>query len=125
MPALHDDVYDNGLAPIASLVEKLHILKADPGLVWANIATHGLGNKTPPVVSAPADRVASGLGRKVTVSAITDGSVTVTDTATHYALTDDSATKILASGALAAPQAVTAGNPFTLAQFDIGMPDPV
>lgn len=122
MPALHDDVYDNGMVPLASIVEKLHILKADPGLVWANIATHGLGNKTPPVVSAPTDR--TGGGRKVTVSAIPDGSVTATETATHYALTDDSATKILASGTLAAPQAVTIGNPFTLAAFDIGIPDP-
>ncbi len=124
MPALHNDVYDNGLALLASLVENLHILKADPGSVWANIATHGLGSKANPGVSAPIDRLVAGLGRKVTVSAITDGSVTVTGDATHYALTDDSASKILASGTLGSLQTVTSGNPFTLAAFDIGMPDP-
>lgn len=123
MPALHDDVYDNGLSQLSTLSEKLHILKADPGLTWADIATHGLGDKTPPAVAAPTDR--TGGGRKVTIAAITDGSITGTDTATHWALTDDSLSKVLASGPLAAPQAVTSGNPFTLGTFDIGIPDPV
>lgn len=119
---LHDDVFDNGLNTLTNNTEKLYILKADPGLTWSNIATHAVGNKATPTVGSPGDR--SGGGRKVTVSAITDGAVTATETATHYALTDDSATKILASGDLASSQAVTSGNVFTLASFDIGIPDP-
>lgn len=119
---LHDDVLDNGLNTLVNNTEKLYILSADPGLTWSNIASYALGNKATPTVGAPADR--SGGGRKVTVAAITDGTVTDTDTATHYALTDDSATKILASGDLAASQAVTSGNVFTLTAFDIGIPDP-
>jgi len=119
---LHDDVLDNGLNALVNNTEKLYILKADPGLTWSNIATHGLGYKATPSIGSPADR--AGGGRKVTVAAITDGTVTDTETATHYALTDDSLTKILASGDLASGQVVTSGNVFTLAAFDIGIPDP-
>ena len=122
MPALHDDVFDNGLNVLPGNTETLYILSADPGLIWADIANYKLGSKAAPAISAPADR--TGGGREVTVSAISDGSVTATGTATHFALTDDSASKILASGALSASQAVTNGNTFTLTAFDIGIPDP-
>jgi len=122
MPALHNDVFDNGLNYIDTYTEKLYILKADPGLTWSNIATHALGNKATPVIDAPSDR--SGGGREVVVAAISDGTVTATETASHFALTDDSETKILASGALSASQGVTSGNVFTLTQFAIGIPDP-
>jgi len=122
MSAIHNDVFDNGLNTIDTYTETLHILSADPGLAWSNIAALGLGSKATPTVSAPSDR--TGGGREVTISAITDGSTATTGTASHYALTDDSATKILASGSLASPQAVTAGNVFTLTSFTIGIPDP-
>lgn len=118
---LHDDIFDNGLNALDNS-ENLYILSADPGLVWANIAAYAIGSKAAPTIGACGDR--TGGGRKRTVAAITDGAVSGTDTATHYALADDSATKILASGDLSAPQAVTDGNPFTLTAFDIGVPDP-
>ena len=119
---LHDDVFDNGLTQISTLTEQLYILSADPGLTWANIATYKLGNKATPTIASPTDRAAG--GREVVISAITDGSVTATGTATHFALTDDSATKILASGNLASSQSVTSGNTFTLTEFPVGIPDP-
>lgn len=122
MAALSDNVFDNGLSYIDTYAENLVILSADPGLTWANIATYLLGTKAAPTIAAPADR--TGGGRQVTVSAITDGSVSATGTATHWAITDDSATEILATGALSASQAVTSGNTFTLTQFEIGIPDP-
>lgn len=122
MASLHDDVYDNGLSQLTSLTETLYLLSADPGLTWANIATYALGSKSSPTIGSPADR--TGGGRKVTVSAITDGSVSATGTAAYYATTDDSATKILASGSLLSSQVVTLGNVFTLPSFDIGIPDP-
>ena len=49
--------------------------------------------------------------------------MTATGTATHYAITNGSS-ELLATGSLAAPQAVTSGNTFTLASFDIGIPAP-
>ncbi len=119
---LHDDVFDNGLSAIDDNTEQLYILSADPGLTWANIASYKLGNKATPAIAAPSDRGAG--GREVVISAITDGTVTGTGTATHFALTDDSATKILAAGDLASSQGVTSGNTFTLTEFAIGIPDP-
>lgn len=121
MGFLHNDIYDNGLSALGN-TEKLVLLKADPGLTWGDIATHKVGEKAGPSIGAIADR--SGGGREREVAAITDGSVTVTGTATHYALTDDSASKVLVSGALAAGQVVTQGNTFTCTAFRIGIPAP-
>ena len=72
--------------------------------------------------SAPAD--ASPNGRKVTLAAITGESVTGTGTATHYAITDTGNSRLLATGALSASQAVTSGNTFSLTASDIRIPDP-
>jgi hypothetical protein len=72
-------------------------------------------------VGNPADR--AGGGREVEVAAISDGEVTGTGTASHWAITDGSSV-LIAAGALSASQAVTDGNTFTLAAFKIGIPDP-
>jgi len=122
MAALNDKVFDSGLSVLDTDSENIHLLRADPGVTWASIATYLLGTKATPTVAAPTDRGAG--GREVVVSAITDGSVSVTGTATHFALTDDSLSLVLASGALSASQVVTSGNTFTLTQFSIGIPDP-
>jgi hypothetical protein len=119
---LHDDVFDSGLSVLDTLVENLYICSTLPTTFAEASSTYKLGVKATPTVSAPADR--SGGGREVTISAITDGSVTATGTAGFYALTDDSASKLLAQGDLASTQAVTSGNTFTLTSFKIGIPDP-
>lgn len=94
---------------------------ADPGSTWSNIALYTLGNKATPTISAPADR--TGGGREVTIAAITDGSVTTSDQATHFALTDDSESKILVAEELDTPKDVVTGNPFTITEFKVGTPD--
>lgn len=121
MAYLHDDVFDDGLNVLTNDADELHILSQEPAS-YANVATYTLGNKAGPTVSAPADR--SGGGREVTVSAITDGDVTGTDDATHWALIDTAGSRLLATNSLSAGQAVTDNNVFTLAQFKIGIPDP-
>ena len=122
MAAIHDDIFDAALSYISTNAENLHILSADAGMTWANIASYLLGSKSSPSFTGPADGDTS--GRKITVDAITDGSVSATGTATHWALTDDSASKILVSGALSSSQSVTNGNTFTLTAIDIEIPDP-
>lgn len=122
MAAIHDDVFDNGLSILNTLAENLYICSANPGLTWSNIASYAIGTKASPTVSVPEDRIAG--GRQVTISAIVDGTVDTTDTATHWALTDDSEEDVLVSGALSASQAVTEGNVFTLTAITIGIPDP-
>jgi len=123
MGLLHDDIFDNGLSVLDTLVENLYICSSLPTTFTEATVTYKLGTKATPTVSAPADR--TGGGRKVTVSAITDGAVTANGTAGFYALTDDSLSKLLAANNLSATQVVTNGNTFTLTAFDIGIPDPV
>lgn len=121
MATLGDRVFDAGLSALDTEATHLYITSAEASS-FANVATVALGNKATPTISAPADR--TGGGRKVTISAITDGTVTGTGTASHYAVTDDTNSRLLATGALSASQAVTSGNTFTLGAFDIGIPDP-
>ena len=61
-------------------------------------------------------------GRRVIVPAITAGSVTDTQTAEWWALTDGSST-LIATGPLSATQAVTNGNTFTLDAISITFRD--
>lgn len=120
---LHNDVYDDGLNALVTNVDELHILSADPGIAtYGNIATMTLGNKAAPTIGAPANHTT---GRKVTAAAITDGTVTGTDTATHFAWIDTINSKILATAALGANQVVTNGNTFTLTEHYVAIPAPV
>lgn len=118
---LHDDILDNGLVTLTNATKTLHICSAQPA-TFANVATYTLGNKANPTISAPADATS---GRKVTTSAITGGSVTASGTASHYAIVDTVNSKLLAANTLGASQAVTSGNTFSLASFNISIPDPV
>ena len=119
---LHDDVYDNGLSVLDTLVENLYICSTQPATFTEASVTYKLGVKATPTISAPADR--TGGGRKVTVSAITDGASSADGMAGYYALTDDSTSKLMAAGPLGSAQQVYNGNVFTLTAFDIGIPDP-
>ena len=119
---LGDRVFDNGLTVLDTEADKLYITSSQATTYTEAITTYALGVKDTPTVSAPADR--TGGGREVTVSAITDGSVTGTGTAGFYALVDSSNSRMLASNALSATQSVTSGNTFTLTSFKIGIPDP-
>jgi hypothetical protein len=122
MAFLNDRVFDNGLTVLDTEANKILITSAEATTYTEANSTYALGNSTSLSIGAPADR--SGGGRQVTVAAITDGSVTTTGTATHYAIVDTVNSRLLASGALSASQAVTSGNTFTLTSTTIGIPDP-
>ena len=118
----HNDVYDSGLnGGLKTVVENLYICSAQPTTFAEASSTYALGVKAAPAMTGPE---AHTTGRKVTVSAITDGTVTGTDTATWFALTDDSASKLLAAQELNAGQAVTSGNTFTLTACILAIPAP-
>lgn len=121
MATLGDRVFDNGLTVLDTEANRLDICSQEPTTYTAATATYSLGNKTSLAIGAPADR--TGGGRKVTASAFTDGTVTATGTATHYAIVDTTNSRLLATGSLTS-QAVTSGNTFSLGTFDIGIPDP-
>ena len=121
MATLNDRVFDNGLTVLDTEANAIHITSAE-ATDFANVSTVTLGNSTSLSIGAPADR--AGGGREVTAATITDGSVTGTGTATHYAIVDTINSRLLATGSLSASQAVTSGNTFTLSSVDIGIPDP-
>lgn len=120
MPFIADRVLDNGLTVLDTEANRLDICSSEPTTYAGATSSVTLGNKTSLSIGAPAARSPS--GRRVTVAAITDGTVTATGTATHYAITDTVNSRLLATGALSSSQAVTSGNTFTLGAFDIGIP---
>lgn len=122
MATLGDRVFDNGLTVLDTEANKILITSAEATTYTQANSTFALGNSTTLSIGAPADR--SGGGRQVTIAAVTDGAVTATGTATHYAIVDTVNSRLLATGSLTASQAVTSGNTFTLTSTTIGIPDP-
>ena len=126
MATLNDKVFDDGLSVFNTSTNLpngvIYITSTEATTYTEAETTYALGNSTSLSIGAPADR--SGGGREVTVAAITDGSVTGTGTATHYAIVDPDTSTLLATGSLTASQSVTSGNSFTLSSFTIGIPDP-
>ena len=117
---INSDVLDAALNLIDTAGNKLVICSAMPATYTEANATYALGSKLTPTISTPEAR--SPNGRKVVVSAITDGAVETTGTASHFAILDTSGSRLLAAQALASAQSVTAGNAFTLGAVDIGIP---
>jgi hypothetical protein len=122
MATLNNRVFDSGLSVLDTEANKIVITSQEATTFTNANATYALGNSTSLSIAAPSDR--SGGGREVVVAAISDGSVTATGTATHYAILDTTNSRLLATSTLSASQSVTSGNSFTLASFTIGIPDP-
>ena len=121
MAFVSDNVLDNGLSYITTNAGRLDICSQAPTSYTEATSTYTLGNKVSPTVGSPTNGDAS--GRKVVITAITDGSVTGTNTATHWALTKTTATTELLAWGTISSQAVTSGNTFTLTELDITIPD--
>lgn len=122
MATLNDRVFDNGLTVLDTEANAIHVTSQEATSYTDATSTSTLGNSTSLSIGAPADR--SGGGREVTVTAISDGSITGSGTATHYAIVDTTNSRLLVTGSLSASQSVTSGNTFSLASFTIGIPDP-
>lgn len=121
MAFIADYILDAALAKLDTEANRLDICSTEPASFAAATTTNSLGNKTSLSIGVPADRTPN--GRKVAVATFSDGAVTATGTASHWAITDTVNSRLLATGALAASQAVTSGNTFSLPAFDIGIPD--
>lgn len=119
-----DYVLDNGLSAIDTLASHVYLCSALPTTYTEATSTYALGNKNfgaGSVTGAPA--AGSPNGRKVTTTAITDGSITATGTASHWAIVDSANSRLYAAYTLAATQAVTNGNTFQLPAFDVRLPN--
>lgn len=120
MAYINDEVFDQGLDYADTNGTRVDICSQEPTSYTEATSTYTLGNKTG--LNTGATQAGATDGRRVIVPAITDGSVTDTDTATHWALTDGSSV-LIATGALTAPQAVTSGNTFTLDAISLTIRD--
>lgn len=122
MAYIADNIFDNGLAYATTNGETIYITSAEATTYTEASSTFKLGTKTSATVGSATDGATN--GRRVIVSAITDGTVNTTGTATHWALCKDSATsELLATGTLSSSQAVTSGNTFTLDAISITIAD--
>jgi hypothetical protein len=121
MPFMNDEIHDQGLDYADVNGTRIDICTQEPTNYTEATSTYSIGNKTGLNTGATQNGVTD--GRRVVVPAITDGSVTGTDTATHWALSDGSSV-LLAAGALSAPQGVTSGNTFTLDAISLTQRDP-
>ena len=123
MATLSDRVYDNGLSVLDTEANKILLTSQEATDYTGANVTFALGNSATLSIAAPSDR--TGGGREVVVAAVSDGSVTATGTATHYAIVDTVNSRLLATGSLTTSQSVASGNTFSLGSFTIGIPDPV
>ena len=95
MASIHDDAFDAALAVISSNTTVLHICHTEP-TQYSEVSGYSLGTKSSPTFTGPATGDTS--GRKTTVDAISDGTVSGDGTAAYWALVDGS--RLLAAGAL-------------------------
>lgn len=123
MALLDNRVFDNGLSVLDLEASAIYVTSQQAVSYTDATATSALGNSTSLSIGAPQDR--AGGGREVVVAAISDGSITGTGNATHYAIVDTINSRLLAAGPLSVAQSVTTGNTFTLSSVTIGIPDPV
>jgi len=113
MAFLGDRVLDLGLNVLDTEASHFHICSSEPA-TFAAVAGASLGNKVLVGGDIGAPSAGSPNGRQVTVAALTGGSVTATGTATHYAIVDQTNSRLLAVGSLSPSQGVTSGNTWSL-----------
>jgi hypothetical protein len=117
MAIITDFVLDTALNVIRTQTTNLHITSAE-ATSFANVSALTLGNTSTFSASAP---TTTENAREITIAPISDGAVTGTGTATHYAIVDADNSRLFATGALAQTQVVTQGNIFSLGSFEIGI----
>lgn len=120
MAYLNDEVFDSGLDNLTANLDQIDLCSQEPSTYTEATSTYTLGNGSCTTGAAEAGDVS---GRKVAVGAVSGGSVTGTGTATHVGGSDGTSV-LWAATALSASQAVTSGNTFDLAAWDIEINDP-
>lgn len=123
MPFLDDSIYDSGLDTLTgeSGAADLYLCSQEPTTAAEANTTYALANKTNVTIGAAGD--ASGV-RRVTISAFSDGVVSTSGTASHWAIVNGAGSTLLATGTLASSVAVSSGNTFTLNAININLAKP-
>lgn len=118
---IEDRAFDNGLTVLDTEVNEVTLCSQSPTTYAGAHTTYMLGSKATPTVSAPTDGTT---GRKVTLSAITDGVLANAGTATHIALSDTGNSRLLAVLPLASSVTVAASGTWTCTAADVTYADP-
>lgn len=121
MAYLNPRVLDLGIDILNTEAESIFITSAEADTYAEATSTFALGEKDFGAAGDAFGAAADGTpdGRSVASVAVTDGTVTATGTATHWAVVDKANTRLLAAGPLSASQSVTSGNVWTLGSFTI------
>lgn len=121
MAYLNDNTLDNGLSALKSAATHIYICSAEPATYTAATSTNALGNKNFGAGNVFPGAIAAGSpsGRKLATAAVTDGSVTATGTASHYAVVTSGSSRLEVANSLTSSQAVTNGNTWTMASVDV------
>lgn len=114
-----DNPLDAALNYIKNNTENLYICSAEPTTFLEASSTYKLGVKASPAFVGPAAGDVS--GRKITVSAVTDGVVSADGSAAYLALTDDSLSELLYVKLLDVARTISGETVFTVTAFDIGI----
>lgn len=124
MPNVDSRVLDLGLTVLDTESTHLYLCSAEPATFTAASSTNALGNNNfgaGAVFGSPA--AGSPNGRKVSSASVSAGSITATNTATNWAATDNTNSRLNCTGSLSASQAVTSGNTWQMASFDVRLPN--
>jgi hypothetical protein len=121
-----DAAMDAALQHIKDNTTHLYILSGAPAswTNWSQVTANKIGSKASPTIGSPQDGASS--GRRIVVSAITDGTVNPGGGSTSgemWALVDENDSVVLAAGDITNDQALVNGNTFTLGSFSITIPD--
>ena len=125
MPVVGDHVLDNGLAALKSTATHVEVCNAEPATYAAATSTNNLGTKNFGAGNVFPAAIAAGtgpIGRQLVSAAVTDGAIGTNGTASHWAVTDRTNSRLLCTGTLAASQSVTSPNAFTLGAITIKLP---
>lgn len=121
---LNDSILDSGLTSLKSGADKIYLCSAEPATYTAATSTYALANNNFGAGSVFPSAIASGSpsGRQLVSAAVTNGTVTGTGTATHWAIVASGSTALMAAYSLNASQVVTSGNTFTLGAITVRLP---
>jgi hypothetical protein len=123
MPFVDSRVLDLGLNVLDTESTHLYLDSSEPATYTAASSTNALGNNNfgaGAVFGAPSAGAPN--GRQVASAAVASGSITATGTAANWAATDNTNSRLNATGALAASQAVTSGNTWQMATLSVKLP---
>ncbi len=120
---IEDRVLDYGLRELTTNATSIYLCAVEPttyaiatGIGKLGAKVFGAGN----VCGAP---TAGSAARKVSTTAVIDGSVTADGIAGWWAVTDDVNSRLLVHERLAENKLMAKGNIFTLDSFDISIPN--